>query len=58
MNRLDLLHEAKKEVLDMAEGYKAPEMREFKLPGASGRLVVDSTIKGLLNQRRFLNMMP
>ena len=52
MNRLDLLHEAKKEVLDMAEGYKAPEMREFKLPGASGRLVVDSTIKGFVKSKK------
>ncbi len=52
MNRLDLLHEAKKEVLNMAEGYKAPEMREFKLPGASGRLVVDSTIKGFVKSKK------
>lgn len=52
MNRLDLLHEAKKEVLSMSEGYKAPEMREFKLPGASGRLVVDSTIKGFVKSKK------
>ena len=36
----------------MAEGYKAPEMREFKLPGASGRLVVDSTIKGFVKSKK------
>ena len=52
MNRLDLLHEAKKEVLSMSGGYKAPEMREFKLPGASGRLVVDSTIKGFVKSKK------
>ncbi len=52
MNRLDLLHEAKKEVLSMSEGYKTPEMREFKLPGASGRLVVDSTIKGFVKSKK------
>ena len=52
MNRLDLLHEAKKEVLSMSEGYKSPDVREFKLPGASGRLVVDSTIKGFVKSKK------
>ena len=52
MNRSDLLYEAKKEVLNMAEGYKTPEVREFKLPGASGRLVVDSTIKGFVKSKK------
>ena len=52
MNRSDLLYEAKKEVLNMAEGYKTPEVRQFKLPGASGRLVVDSTIKGFVKSKK------
>ncbi len=52
MNRLDLLHEAKQEVLKMSENYSAPEVREFKLPGASGRLVVDSTIKGFVKSKK------
>ena len=52
MNRSDLLYEAKKEVLNMAEDYKKPEVREFKLPGASGRLVVDSTIKGFVKSKK------
>lgn len=52
MNRLDLLYEAKKDVLDMSENYLIPDMREFKLPGASGRLVVDSTIKGFVKSKK------
>ncbi|OUT40716.1 MAG: hypothetical protein CBB66_01040 [bacterium TMED6] len=52
MNRLDLLHEAKQDVLDMSENYSPPEIREFKLPGASGRLVVDSTIKGFVKSKK------
>ena len=52
MNRLDLLHEAKQDVLSMSDGYSAPKMREFKLPGASGRLVVDSTIKGFVKSKK------
>ena len=52
MNRLDLLYEAKQEVLKMSDKYSAPEIREFKLPGASGRLVVDSTIKGFVKSKK------
>ena len=52
MNRLNLLYEAKQEVIDMADGYKSPEVRQFKLPGASGRLVVDSTIKGFVKSKK------
>ena len=52
MNRLDLLHEAKQDVLHMSENYSPPEIREFKLPGASGRLVVDSTIKGFVKSKK------
>ena len=52
MNRLDLLYEAKQEVLKMSDGYKSPEVRKFKLPGASGRLVVDSMIKGFVKSKK------
>ena len=52
MNRLDLLYEAKQEVLKLSDGYSAPEVRTFKLPGASGRLVVDSTIKGFVKSKK------
>jgi len=52
MNRLDLLYEAKQEVLKMSENYSPPEVRKFKLPGASGRLVVDSTIKGFVKSKK------
>ena len=52
MNRLNLLYEAKQEVLNMANEYNTPEVRQFKLPGASGRLVVDSTIKGFVKSKK------
>ena len=32
----------------MAEGYMVPKMESFKLPGKSGRLVLDGTLKGLV----------
>lgn len=47
-----MLHEAKQDVLHMSENYSPPEIREFKLPGASGRLVVDSTIKGFVKSKK------
>ena len=52
LNRSILLHEAKKEVLLMSDDYKTPEMRSFKLPGASGRLVVDTSIKGFVKSKK------
>jgi len=52
LNRSILLHEAKNEVLTMSNNYKAPEMRSFKLPGASGRLVVDTSIKGFVKSKK------
>jgi len=33
-------------VLQLAKGYQTPEPETFKLPGVSGRLVIDSSIKG------------
>ena len=52
LNRSVLLHEAKNEVLIMSDNYKAPEMRSFKLPGSSGRLVVDASIKGFVKSKK------
>ena len=52
LNRSVLLHEAKNEVLIMSDNYKAPEMRTFKLPGSSGRLVVDASIKGFVKSKK------
>ena len=51
-NRSALLHEAKNEVITLSENYRAPEMRSFKLPGASGRLVVDTSIKGFVKSKK------
>ena len=51
-NRSALLNEAKNEVINLSENYKAPEMRSFKLPGASGRLVVDTSIKGFVKSKK------
>ena len=46
MNRDHLLKAAKDEVLKMAEGYISPSLETFKLPGTSGRLVIETSIKG------------
>ena len=48
VNRDHVLAEAKKEVLKMSDGYTAPEMETFKLPGKSGRLVLEGTLKGFV----------
>ena len=48
VNRDHILSEAKNEVLSMADNYAVPEMESFKLPGKSGRLVLDSTLKGFV----------
>ena len=52
LNRSVLLNEAKSEVLVMSDNYKSPEIRTFKLPGSSGRLVVDSSIKGFVKSKK------
>jgi 3-hydroxyacyl-CoA dehydrogenase len=46
VNRDHLLFEAKNAVLEMAETYETPELETFKLPGVSGRLVLEGSIKG------------
>ena len=48
VNRDHVLSEAKQEVIDMSEGYSVPEMETFKLPGKSGRLVLEGTLKGFV----------
>ena len=52
INRSILLNEAKNEVLSLSENYQVPEIRKFKLPGASGRLVVDASIKGFVKSKK------
>ena len=52
LNRANLLHEAKNEVIIMSENYTSPKVEKFKLPGASGRLVVDSSIKGFVKSKK------
>lgn len=47
-NRDQILSKSKKEVLKMSTGYKSPEVQSFKLPGASGRLVIKSSIKSFV----------
>ena len=45
---IHILLEAKNEVLSMADDYTVPEMESFKLPGKSGRLVLEGTLKGFV----------
>ena len=48
VNRDHILSEAKNEVLALADNYTAPEVESFKLPGKSGRLVLEGTLKGFV----------
>ena len=52
VNRGHILHRAKEAVLELAPSYKAPEIDTFKLPGMSGRLVLDGSIKGFLKSKK------
>tara|TARA_Y100001980_G_C14554658_1_gene341714 strand:+ start:386 stop:2722 length:2337 start_codon:yes stop_codon:yes gene_type:complete len=47
-NRDQILSKSKKEILKMSPGYKSPVVQSFKLPGASGRLVIKSSIKSFV----------
>lgn len=48
MNRDRLLFDAKKQALDMAEGYSAPEKREdIRLGGAAAKLALEMAVKDL-----------
>jgi 3-hydroxyacyl-CoA dehydrogenase len=48
VNRAHILSEAKNEVLTMADDYTVPKVESFKLPGKSGRLVLEGTLKGFV----------
>jgi 3-hydroxyacyl-CoA dehydrogenase len=48
MNREHILSEAKNEVLSMSANYIPPKVESFKLPGKSGRLVLEATLKGFV----------
>jgi len=48
VNRHHILSEAKNAVIAMTDNYTVPEMESFKLPGKSGRLVLEGTLKGLV----------
>ena len=52
INRDHILYRAKQAVLEMAPSYEAPEIDTFKLPGMSGRLVLDGSIKGFLKSKK------
>ena len=48
LNRQHILHEAKRNVIEMSLDYKAPEIETFKLPGSAGRIVFDVSAKGMV----------
>ena len=48
VNRDHILSEAKNKVLSMSDDYNIPEVESFKLPGKSGRLVLEGTLKGFV----------
>jgi len=48
LNRDYLLWNAKQQVMKLSDGYQAPEPETFKLPGVSGRLVIEGSVKGLV----------
>ncbi len=48
VNRDHIISIAKNEVLEMFEKYTVPDVESFKLPGKSGRLVLEGTLKGFV----------
>ena len=48
VNRSHLLFEAKNEILNMSDGYSAPDVETFKLPGSAGRLAIEMAAKGMV----------
>ena len=52
INREHLLSAAKQSVIDLSDGYKAPEVETFKLPGVSGRLAIKTMVKGLVKTKK------
>ena len=51
-NRDHILKRAKDEVISMSNDYVAPEVEEFKLPGTTGRLVIEGTVKGFVKSKK------
>ena len=52
INRSHLLYQAKKKAIEMSDNYIVPNYESFKLPGQSGRLVLDQSIKGFLKSKK------
>ena len=52
LNRAHLIKHAKDTVLKMADNYTPPEIESFKLPGASGRLAIDASVKGMVKSKK------
>jgi 3-hydroxyacyl-CoA dehydrogenase len=50
MSRDRLLYEAKQKALTLVEGYKPPEMPEFRLPGPSGKAALMLAVDGFHNR--------
>ena len=48
VNRDYIISAAKTEVLSMSKNYVKPDVETFKLPGKSGRLVLEATLKGFV----------
>ena len=48
INRDHIMFHAKKIILESSDGYKAPEVESFKLPGSAGRLAIDVQAKSMV----------
>ena len=48
MNRSRVLHDAKETCLQLVEGYVAPEICEYNLPGPSGKAALDLAVSDLV----------
>ena len=48
MNRSRVLHDAKETCLQLVEGYVAPEIYEYNLPGPSGKAALDLAVSDLV----------
>ena len=51
-NRDYVLKRAKEEVIAMSNDYMPPKMESFKLPGTTGRLVIEGTVKGFVKSKK------
>ena len=52
LNRAHLIKHAKDMVLEMSKDYTSPEIEKFKLPGASGRLAIDVSVKAMVKSKK------